>query len=78
MSSTHTIPAGKFKAQCLNLMDEVNENHISIIITKHGKPIAKLTPIEDSPVNFFGCLKNTVTIKKDIIFPIDTDWKANQ
>lgn len=75
---TYSIQAGNFKAKCLQLMDEVNEKHISIIITKHGKPVAKLMPIEESPVDFFGCLKNTVTVKGDIVAPIDIDWEANE
>lgn len=76
--TTFSIQAGTFKAKCLQLMDEVNEKHIHIIITKHGKPIAKLTPIQEVPIDFFGCLKNTVTIKKDIIAPLDTEWESSQ
>ncbi|HEX4044083.1 MAG TPA: type II toxin-antitoxin system prevent-host-death family antitoxin [Gammaproteobacteria bacterium] len=76
--STHSIQAGHFKAQCLQLMDEVYEKHISITITKHGKPVAKLVPIEETPIDFFGCLKGTVTIKKDILAPIDAKWEANE
>ncbi len=34
------IPAGEFKAQCLHIMDEVNQTRQSIIITKRGKPVA--------------------------------------
>ena len=75
---TFLIQAGAFKAQCLHLMDEVNKKHISIIITKHGVAVAKLTPIEDTPVDFFGCLKDTVTIKKDITAPIGVTWEANE
>jgi prevent-host-death family protein len=75
---TYSIQAGNFKAKCLQLMDEVHDKHISIIITKHGVPVAKLTPIDDTPVDFFGCLKNTVTIKKDITSPIDVSWEANE
>lgn len=74
----YSIQAGTFKSKCLQLMDEVHDKHINIIITKHGKPVAKLVPIDDTPVNFFGCLKNTLTINKDIIAPIDVDWEANQ
>ena len=74
----YSIQAGEFKAKCLQLMDEVNEKHIKITITKHGKPIAKLIPIEETPIDFFGCLKDTVTIKKDIIAPIEADWEANE
>ncbi len=72
------IQAGKFKAQCLQLMDEVSNKHFSLVITKHGKPIAKLVPIEVTEKNIFGCLKNTVTIRGDIIEPIDSDWEANE
>lgn len=73
-----SIQAGVFKAKCLQLMDQVSEQHVSIIITKHGKPVAKLTPIEDTPVELFGCLKDTVAIKKDIIAPVDVTWESNE
>ena len=76
--STYSIQAGEFKAKCLQLMDDVNERHITLIITKHGKPVAKLSPIDTTPVSYFGCLKNTVTIKGDIIAPIDVQWEANE
>lgn len=75
----HTsIPAGEFKAKCLQIMDEINEKHISIVITKYGKPVAKLVPIDETPADLFGCLKGTVTIQGDIISPIDTSWEANE
>ena len=78
MKKATIIQAGDFKAKCLHLMDEVNEKHIRITITKHGKPIAQLVPIDETPVNFFGCLKNTVTIKGDITAPIDVKWESNE
>jgi antitoxin (DNA-binding transcriptional repressor) of toxin-antitoxin stability system len=38
------VPAGEFKARCLQLMDEVYENiDLTIIITKRGKPVAQMT-----------------------------------
>jgi prevent-host-death family protein len=74
----HTIAAGEFKAKCLQIMNEVNEKHISIVITKFGKPIAKLVPIDDTAIDFFGCLANTVNIKKDIISPLDETWEASE
>ena len=76
--TTISIQAGAFKAKCLQIMDDVNEKHISVIITKHGVPVAKLTPIDDTPVDFFGCLKGAITIKKDIIAPIDVEWDENK
>lgn len=44
-----TIPAGRFKAQCLKLLDEVAETGQTIVVTKRGKPVAKIQPIEEPP-----------------------------
>ena len=74
----NTIQAGEFKAKCLELMDQVKHKHISFTITKHGKPVAKLVPIEAAPIDVFGCLKGTVTIKGDLVDPIDVTWEANE
>ena len=73
-----TIQAGEFKAKCLQLMDEVNEKHISFTITKHGKPIARLIPIDSTLKSAFGCLKDSVSIQEDIISPIDVKWESDQ
>jgi prevent-host-death family protein len=68
------IAAGHFKAQCLQLMDDVREKHFTLIITKHGIPVAKLVPIDEGPINLFGALKGTVTIKGDILEAIEDQW----
>jgi len=44
-----TVPAAKFKEQCLALLDHVDPE--GIIITKHGKPVAKLVPIQTDSAN---------------------------
>lgn len=41
-----TIQASTFKAQCLQLLDEVAETRRGVIVTKHGRPIARLVPFE--------------------------------
>ena len=69
------IQAGKFKAECLALMDRVNTTHEEVIITKHGKIVAKLVPFSETPSkSLFGCMKNTVTIEGDIVSPLDLKW----
>ena len=74
-----TIPAGKFKAQCLKLMDTVHDQNVTMIITKHGKPVAKLTPINAPTLqDSFGCARGTVIIKGDIVAPITEAWEADQ
>ena len=72
------ISAGKFKAQCLKLMDQVKTYHEEIIITKYGKPVAKLVPLEQSTQqSLFGYMADSVTITGDIIAPIEDQWEAN-
>ncbi len=43
------MQASTFKARCLALLDEVAHSHTTIVVTKHGKPVAKLVPINDEP-----------------------------
>ncbi len=66
-----TMPAGKFKAQCLAVMDEVQAKRQAVVITKHGKPVAKLVPVEKEKDDIFGFLKGkgTIEIKGDIVSP---------
>ena len=73
---TESISAGEFKAKCLKLMDDVNIHHKSIVITKHGKPIARLVPIDEEPVSLFGAMKGSMKIKDDIIAPTGEAWDA--
>ncbi|NJL53319.1 MAG: type II toxin-antitoxin system Phd/YefM family antitoxin [Hydrococcus sp. SU_1_0] len=73
----HQIGAGEFKTHCLKLIDLVNQTKQPIIITKHGKAMAKLTPIEDEVYSLFGCLKNTVEIKGDIVESIGEAWEVD-
>lgn len=73
-----TMPAGIFKAKCLHLMDEVQKYHKEIIITKFGKPVAKLVPIEEvKNRSLFGYLKGKAVIKGDITSPTGEEWFAN-
>lgn len=78
MRTDFTIQAGDFKAKCLQLMDEVHEKHVSYIITKHGRPIAKLVAIDDKPINLFGSLMGTLSIETDITQPIAVSWEENE
>ncbi len=71
------VPAGEFKARCLRLMDEVRERGTEIVITKHGKPVARLVPVADDAAPVFGAMKGTVRIVGDIVAPIDVAWKAD-
>jgi len=72
-----TVPAGKFKAQCLGLMDDVSERQCEIVITKRGKPVAKLVPYEEKRKDIFGYAKGSVVIHGDIVGPTGEVWDAD-
>ncbi|MGH7108982.1 MAG: type II toxin-antitoxin system Phd/YefM family antitoxin [Stellaceae bacterium] len=72
------IAAAEFKANCLRLMDEVAERRTPIVITKRGKPVAKLVPIEEEPIDLFGYMAGTAKICGDIIDPIEgVEWTGD-
>lgn len=71
------MQAGKFKAECLRVMERVRAKRRPIIITKRNVPIAKLVPINDEQQKVFGKLKGTVHFKGDIISPINEVWDAD-
>lgn len=77
MKKRITIAAGKFKAECLQLMDSVAENKTHVVITKRGKPVAKLVPIDDAPFSLFGYLKSGATIVGDVMSPVGERWDAD-
>ncbi|HYY69607.1 MAG TPA: type II toxin-antitoxin system prevent-host-death family antitoxin [Terriglobales bacterium] len=64
------MAAGKFKAHCLAVLDEVQAKRETVVITKRGKPVAKLVPADEKADDIFGFLKGRATITGDIISPI--------
>lgn len=71
-----TIGAGEFKATCLHVLEVVARQHEEVIITKRGRPIAKLVPIPgDTPL--FGALAGSVLRQDDLVSPIGDPWEAH-
>ena len=71
-----TMPAGKFKAQCLAVMDEVQQKRQAVVITKRGKPVAKLIPVETAEDEIFGFFQGKGKITGDVVAPALTlrEW----
>jgi prevent-host-death family protein len=70
---THrTISADKFRKRCLGLIEEVQKTGREIVITKHGKPFARLLPVEASsaPKSLFGYMRGTIKVVGDIVEPL--------
>ncbi len=78
----HEVPASEIKNAWHEYLDRVSRGREEIVVTRYGKPIAKLTPVEaeeagDAPPTLLGWLRGTVTVHGDIISPIDEQWDAD-
>lgn len=55
------VGSAEFKARCLELVDHVREARAEYIVTRHGRPVARLVPVEpDAAVSILGCLAGSV------------------
>jgi prevent-host-death family protein len=70
------IPAAQFKAECLKLMDRVARTRESIVITKHGRPVAQLVPVPPDNESLFGYMRGTLSTPGDVIAPANIEWSA--
>jgi prevent-host-death family protein len=68
-----TIGAAEFKTRCLSLIDEVGPE--GLIITKHGKAVAKLLPVASEPAALVGSLKGRIRLKGRIL-STGVPWRA--
>jgi prevent-host-death family protein len=64
-----TIPAGAFKTNCLAIMDEVKAKRETVVITKHGEPVAKLVPVNTDTDEIFGFFSGKGSITGDVVSP---------
>jgi prevent-host-death family protein len=71
-----TMAAGAFKVHCLKVMDEVQAKRQAVLITKRGKPVAKLVPVGKEKDDIFGFLKGKVKVVGDVVSPALTpeEW----
>ena len=74
---TRRISAAEFKTNCLRLMDDVAKRRAPIIITKRGKPVAKLVPLDEEPIDIFGRMAGTIRICGDIVSPTGEVWEGD-
>lgn len=68
-----TVSATTFKAHCLALMDEVERTGQELLITKRGRVVARLSPVQPAPPALIGWMAGTVTITGDIVNPDPAD-----
>ena len=71
------IGASDFKARCLEILDRVARERVEIVITKRGKPVARIGPAERKHPPLKGLWKGLGRTKGDIVrFNVSGDWEA--
>ena len=79
MASPTEISASAFKAKCLQILDDVASHHHSVVVTKHGKPVARLVPIEDQRQPLGRSWEGSVKVHGDLLdFDTSLDWETNR
>ncbi|MBM3790582.1 MAG: type II toxin-antitoxin system Phd/YefM family antitoxin [Acidobacteria bacterium] len=74
-----TLAASEFKAKCLRLLDRVEEEGDTLVITKRGRPVAKVVPVSSPRRSLRGSWKGLVQIKGDIVhFDTSRDWESSR
>jgi prevent-host-death family protein len=77
MKNKTAVGAGEFKVKCLHILDEVYTTRMEIVITKRGKPVARLVPVDDEAAPTFGRMKGTAEILGDLVAPVGETWDAD-
>jgi prevent-host-death family protein len=72
------LGVSEFKTKCLRLLDEVQRHGNHLVITKYGRPIARVTPVSDSVRTLRGSWKGVVNGDRDIVHvDFSSEWEAN-
>ena len=70
------ISINNFKTHCFKLAQKVCDEHIELILTKHGKPLVRVSPLHTSQVGQLNMLSGTAIMKDDLIEPVDVTWSS--
>lgn len=72
-----TVPVNVFKANSLRFIDRVQETSQPVILTRSGKPVAKIVPIAPAVDDLFGFMKGKMEIVGDIVSPVfsEEEWE---
>ena len=79
MGDVRTMRASDFKTHCLGLLDRVATTGESIVVTKHGRPVARLVPLVEEQQH--GPLHGSVTLlveDDDAYFSTGEPWHAEE
>jgi antitoxin (DNA-binding transcriptional repressor) of toxin-antitoxin stability system len=67
------VAAAKFKEQCLSMLDHLDAE--GLVITKHGKPVAKVVPIARASADLIGAMRGKIRVRGNLLSTGET-WRA--
>jgi len=70
-----SIAAGEFKARCLALLDRVAVTGEPLIVTKRGRPVARVVPLQHPTAT---SLRGSVTVRADVVTPVLDSWDLDR
>ena len=76
MKTIKTVAAAEFKAHCLALLEEVRQTRESLVVTRHGKPVAEISPYVHRSTQAENPLKGSILFQGDLISPLDEQWDS--
>ena len=72
-----TVTASELKARCSEVIDRVATDHRTITITRRGKPVARIVPLEpETTKSLAGYASGGLKVTGDLLAPLDADWEA--
>ena len=75
--SVKNVSASYFRAHCLDILDEVAKTGLPLIVTKRGKPLAKLVPLDSAePPSLLGSVR--YKREQDLLSPATESWEVDQ
>ena len=73
MKKSRSMPAAEFKAKCLAVLDDVAAGQREVIVTKRGRPVARVVPIDGRAAPLDGLIVS----QGDVVSPVDAEWDAS-
>ncbi len=76
MEAVKTVPATEYKQHCLALLEEVRQTRQSLLVTRHGKPVAEISPYVPRERDSVNPLKGSILYQGDLVAPIEEKWDS--
>lgn len=76
MKALKTVAATEFKEHCLALLEEVRQTRQSLLVTRHGKPVAEVSPYVPRQRGSMNPLKGSILYQGELVAPLDEEWDS--